>query len=64
MAIQRHDVQPVFAVHFLGTVTRQFDNVRVRIRALGRASVYRYVLTGSFLVGIMKSCENVDSYIV
>lgn len=42
MAIQRSGVQPVFAVHFLGTVARQFDNVCSRICTLGRASVHRY----------------------
>lgn len=64
MAIQRYDVQPVFTVYFLGTVTCQFDNIRVRIRAFGRASVNRYVLIDSFLVGIMKSYENINSYII
>lgn len=42
MAIQRFDVQPVFAVHFLGTVARQFDNVCGRICTLSRASIHRY----------------------
>lgn len=51
MAIQRYGIQPVFTVHFLGTVAHQLDNICRWIRTLSRASINWFVLMCKLFAG-------------